>query len=200
MPSTLQKYRVIKQPGKPVGPHVDWARDAAGNIVRGRPYRDPVTGVEHPGDLQERQYLPGDEVWSEVDLTQAVDGPDEIEDVNPETGKVVRVKVNKSGLNRLKFEKVATPHLTEEEEYEAAKQRIAEFEARKSQVHDAAKAGADNVNQQGQQNKPQRVSAEVLDKKNYKELLDLAKAEGIDIKGASKKEELVKVLLAALNG
>lgn len=69
MTATLQKYRIIKEPGKPVGPHVDFARDDKGNILKGPPYIDEQ-GRQMPGDPLEKTYFPGDEVWSTVDLTQ----------------------------------------------------------------------------------------------------------------------------------
>jgi len=200
----LRPYRIIKQAGKPVGPHVDFARDDKGEIIRGKPYK-AEGGIQMPGDPVERQYYPGDIVWSEVDLTQEVDGPDQVYD--PNTDKMVNV--NKSGLCRKKFEHAdldrepAKAEMTVEEakrflEFQGAKVEMPSPTTTVGSISDAAKAGADNVNQQNVQGR--QVRRDLLEAKNFKDLVDMAKAESIDVRSAKTKEDLIKVILAALNG
>jgi len=172
----LRKFRIVKREGQPVGPHVDFARDEQGNLIRGPEYVDEM-GRRMPGDYLERMYYPGDEVWSSHDLTEL-------------NGK-------EAGLCQRKFEPVDTSNevhapavMTVEEARKFLESQGAKVEMPKSEIKAPAETSP----------KPQRVSKESLEAKGFKDLLDLAKAEGVDLKGKSKKEEVIPILLAALNG
>ncbi len=179
-PVQKMKFRVIKEAGKPVGPHVDFARDEKGEIVYGKPYVEG--GHKMPGDPVERVYYPGDVIESTTDLTQFNGGGD--------------------GKCKSKFERVYESEVASRESVlegvtvEEAKAIIARAEA-------ATSSPPSTVPPQGSQ-PPQgqrtKLSEEVLRKKSYNELVEMARVEAVDLKGVTKKEEVIAIILKTLNG
>lgn len=172
-PKVKMKFRLIREAGKPVGPHVDFARDDNGEIVYGKPYVE--AGIKMPGDPVERTYYPGDVVESTTDLAQ-FNG----------TGE---------GKCKSKFERVYDDGSTappREVTLEEAKAVIARHEAAGSSSNPPSAnppAGDGRA----------KLTAEVLQKKSFVELQDMVRVEGIDLQGAVKKEDVVKRILATLN-
>lgn len=179
-PPVMRRFRLINEPGKPVGPHVDFARDAQGNVLRQKPLKDG-----EQGEAIERMYYPGDVIETVHDLN-AFNG----------TG---------DGKCKKKFEELFDGPQPEAREMskEELLSKLADIEAREKEGT-VAVVNLGNVAKQSSEDnsngKRPRVTQESLEKKNYKELMDLVKAEAVDLKGASKKEDVVKIILQTLNG
>lgn len=179
---SLMKFRLLaNNDGRAVGPHVDFARDPDGHILCDEPKWDHETKTMVEAPL-ERQYYPGDVVLSEVDLCAA--------EANMNSGG--------QGNWKKKFERVhegdgvgqAPAVMTVEEARRFLESQGAKIEMPASKTSEVAVSPVKSGN---------RVTLESLAAMEYKALVDLAKSEKVDLKGKSKKEEVVQVIYAALN-
>lgn len=138
----LRTFRIIKEEGKPVGPHIDFDRDEDGVPIK-----------DANGKLVERTYYPGDTIKVRADL-------------NKLNGKG-------HGIAMKKFE----------------------------EVYDGPRAETIlPVAPREPKTKGLKVDEATLKRMPYPELVALITKEGIDLQGATKKEDIVKVVLATLGG